>query len=56
MKIVVKLSRSDVSRSAMIHVGIDPRALAIKPGTRVEKDRKKEARKGARKHKGRAYD
>lgn len=50
MKIV--LSQSQVRDAAMRKQGLEPGRLALKPGTRVEKNRKGLAKRGVAKHKG----
>lgn len=51
--IVLKLSQSQLKNSALVAAGMNPAALAIKPGTRVEKSRKALSKRGYQKHKGR---
>lgn len=56
MQITVKLSQSQLRDHAMLATGLSPKVMAIKPGTRVERNRKKAAKKGYCKHKGRSFD
>ena len=56
MKIIIHLSHSTIRRNAMIEQGINPAAMAIKPGSRVERNRKHLSKNGSVKHKGRAFD
>lgn len=56
MKIIVTLKQHDLKNAAMVAAGIDPRAMALKPGKRVHIDRKKAAARGQLKHKGRQFD
>jgi len=53
-KIKVVLKPSQVRDAEMRKQGISPAQLALKPGTRVEPNRKKLAQKGHTKHKGTA--
>jgi hypothetical protein len=50
-KITLTLTRSQVRDAAMREQGIDPVRLALKPGIRVEKNRKHAAKLGQAKHK-----
>lgn len=50
MKIV--LTQSQVRDAAMRKQGLEPEKLALKPGMRVEKNRKELAKRGVTKHKG----
>ncbi len=54
--ITVHMSQSQVRDAAMRQSGLDPRAMAMKPGTRVERDRKVAAKRGYQKHKGRGWE
>jgi hypothetical protein len=49
--LVIKLGTSAIRNIQMCKAGISPRAMAIKPGTRVERNRRKEQRLGHVKHK-----
>jgi hypothetical protein len=53
--LVVKLSRSQLRDSAMRSCGLSPRTLAMKPGTRVERNRKALSARGHVKHKGQVW-
>ena len=53
--IKVVLSARQRTEAAMRQQGISPAALAIKPGTRVQKDRKLQAKRGITKHKSSVY-
>lgn len=54
MKIV--LTQSQVRDAAMRKQGLEPGKLALKPGGRVEKDRKRLAKLGISKHKAATLD
>lgn len=56
MKVAIPLSRSILSRQAMLEHGLSPKALAMKPGTRVHRDRRREHRAGYSKHRARLFD
>ena len=53
--IKVQLTQRQIADNAMRSLGISPAKLALKPGTRVEVNRKNQAKKGYVKHKNRAY-
>ena len=53
--IKVQLTQRQIADNAMRSLGISPAKLALKPGTRVEVNRKNQAKKGFVKHKNRAY-
>jgi hypothetical protein len=53
--LTVKLSQSQLRDSAMRSCGLSPRTLALKPGTRVERNRKALSARGHVKHKGQAW-
>lgn len=42
--------------AAMAQAGLCPKALGMKPGTRVQRDRKASLKRGHVKHKGRCWD
>lgn len=48
-----KLSTACIKNAALVAAGISPRGMSIKPGTRVERDRKKDASRGYEKHRTR---
>lgn len=50
-KLTLTLTRSQVRDAAMREQGLDPVRLALKPGMRVEKNRKHAAKRGQAKHK-----
>jgi hypothetical protein len=52
----IKLSTSQLRDAAMRQQGLSPKALAIKPGTRVEGDRKAASKRGYSKHKRNLFD
>ena len=56
MTLTLQLSQSQLANQAMVAQGIDPRALALKPGSRVHRDRKQAAKAGRVKHKARLFD
>lgn len=56
MKLVINLAQHQLKNAAMVAAGLDPRAMALKPGKRVHVDRKKAAARGACKHKNRQFD
>lgn len=51
----LKFSHSQMRDAAMRSSGLDPRAIAMKPGTRRQRDRKALAARGHVKHKGQAF-
>lgn len=51
-KLKIVLTQSQVRDAAMRKQGLEPEKLALKPGVRVEKDRKSLAKRGVSKHKG----
>lgn len=53
MKITVTFAQHQLKNQAMVQAGLDPRAMALKPGKRVHIDRKHAASRGRVKHKGR---
>jgi hypothetical protein len=53
MKITVTLAQHELKNKAMVQAGLNPRAMALKPGKRVHVDRKHAASRGSVKHKGR---
>jgi hypothetical protein len=50
-KVILKLTRSQVRDAAMRKHGLDPARLALKPGMRIESNRKHAANRGRAKHK-----
>ena len=52
----ITLTHSQMRDAAMRSAGLSPRAMAIKPGIRVERNRRAEARRGHVKHKSRFND
>ena len=56
MKISLQLSQSQLRAAAMTREGLSPKAWGMKPGTRVERNRKAAAKRGYAKHKGKAFD
>jgi hypothetical protein len=50
-KLTIVLTQRQRTEAAMRRQGISPAAMALKPGTRVQKDRKAEAKRGVIKHK-----
>lgn len=56
MKITLQLTQSQISRQAMIMAGLNPKDLAMKPGTRVERNKKLHACSRKAKHKNRLFD
>jgi hypothetical protein len=56
MQIIVKLPQHTIRDTAMIQQGLNPKALAMKPGTRVQRDRRAANKKGYIKHKGKVFD
>lgn len=56
MKIVITLQQHQLKNSAMVASGVNPQAMALKPGSRVHVDRKKAALRGQSKHKSRMFD
>lgn len=54
--ITVKLEQHQIREQAMLSAGISPQQWSMGHGTRVERDRRKEARRGHQKHKGRSFD
>lgn len=54
-KIKINLSQSQIRDAAMRQQGICPAKLAIKPGIRIEKNKKAEAKRGVTKHKRAQY-
>lgn len=55
MKITVKFPRHVLRDEAMRHQGLNPKTHALKPGTRVERDRKAAMKRGHLKHKNSGY-
>ncbi len=55
-KLVIQLSQSQLRDAAMIRTGLNPKVMAMKPGTRRERDRKAAAKRGHVKHKSRLFD
>lgn len=51
--VTIKLEQHQVREQAMLSAGINPKQWSMGACTRVERDRKKESRKGHQKHKGR---
>lgn len=57
MKVTVKFTRAAITRAAAVAAGLDPKAIGMKPGGRIHRDRKYEAANGRRvKHKSRVFD
>lgn len=56
MKIVINLPQHQLKNEAMVAAGLDPRNMALKPGSRAHLDRKKAAARGSCKHKSRQFD
>jgi hypothetical protein len=54
--ITITLSQAQRRDSAMRLAGVSPQALAIKPGIRVERNRRHASRVGYLKHKSRSWD
>lgn len=46
-----KLSQSQLRDKAMRSAGLDPQLLALKPGTRIQPDKKAASKRGYSKHK-----
>jgi hypothetical protein len=53
--IKVTLTQSQIRDAAMRQQGISPAKIALKPGIRVERNRKVQAKRGVTKHKRDAY-
>lgn len=53
---ILTLTQPQMRDAAMRQAGLNPQALAMKPGTRREGDRKLAAKRGHVKHKARALD
>lgn len=54
--LVLRSTLSQSRDAAMRQAGLDPRLLAIKPGTRRQADKRALAVRGHCKHKGRQFD
>jgi hypothetical protein len=55
-KLTIVLTTRQRTESAMRRQGLSPATFAIKPGTRVQKDRKAETKRGVTKHKKNFYN
>lgn len=51
----INLTSAQVKNAALVAAGIAPSAMAIKPGTKVQKDRKQAAKRGYEKHRSKFY-
>ncbi len=54
--LIIKQTTSQLRDAAMLQAGLSPKVMALKPGTRVERNRKAALRRGHVKHKARAWD
>lgn len=54
--VVIQFSTAQLRDNAMRLAGRSPSAMAIKPGIRVQRNRRTESRLGHVKHKGRGWD
>lgn len=53
--ITLTIPQSHLRDAAMRANGIDPKAIGMRPGTRVERNRKAMASRGYAKHKGKVF-
>ncbi|MNR71561.1 hypothetical protein D3C71_21920 [compost metagenome] len=56
IRLHIQLSQSQLRDSAMREQGLCPRAMSVKLGTRVERNRKSAEKRGYAKHRGRCFD
>lgn len=56
MRITLHIPQHALRDAAARSAGLNPQALAMKPGTRPHRDRRAAAKRGDCKHKGRAFD
>ncbi len=54
--ITIRQTQSQLRDAAMVQAGLSPKVMALKPGIRVERDRRAASKKGYQKHKGRGWD
>lgn len=54
--ITVNLSQSQLREEAMMRSGLNPKAMSMRRGSQVQRDRRAEDRRGHSKHKSRMYD
>ena len=53
--ITVQLSQEQLRSSAMLQAGLSPKAWSMKPGGRVERNRKSALKSGYQKHKSASF-
>lgn len=56
LSLTVTFTAAQTRRKAMCDAGLNPQVMGMKPGTRVERDRKLALKRGHIKHKARAFD
>jgi len=56
ISITIHQTQSQLRAAAMLQAGLSPKVMSMKPGTRVERDRRAATKRGYEKHKGRGWD
>jgi len=52
ISITIHQTQSQLRAAAMLQAGLSPKVMSMKPGTRVERDRRAATKRGYEKHEG----